>query len=100
MIRDSSRAIFVWLCPSRVRRPASLMMISNTPASAIPCSLAISGRTAVVSLMTAARARAWRSINSSASRWTVGLIAARYPSSPRQSSDGMSLRAESPTPLA
>ena len=53
------------------------MMIWNTPASAIPCSLAISGGTAVVSLMAAARAAAWRSVNSSASRWTVGLMAAR-----------------------
>jgi hypothetical protein len=31
----------------------------------------------VVSLMTLARAVAWRSINSSASRWTAGLMAAR-----------------------
>jgi len=73
----SSSAIFAWLWPSRVPWPASLMMIWNTPAIAIPCSLATSGGTAVVSLKTPARAVAWRSINSSASRWTAGLMAAR-----------------------
>jgi len=73
----SSSAISAWLWPSRVRRPASLMMIWNTAASAIPCSLATSGGTAVVSLTALARAAAWRSVNSSASRWTVGLMAAR-----------------------
>jgi len=31
--RNSSSAIFAWLWPSRVRWPASLMMICNTPAS-------------------------------------------------------------------
>jgi hypothetical protein len=41
-----------------VRRPASLMMIWNTPASAIPCSVAISGGTALVSLMALAIATA------------------------------------------
>src|SRR4029077_7488690 len=30
-MRDSSRAILVWPCPPRVRRPASLMISSNTP---------------------------------------------------------------------
>jgi hypothetical protein len=44
------------------------MMIWNTPASAIPCSLATSGGTAVVSLMALARAAAWRSASSSTSR--------------------------------
>jgi hypothetical protein len=78
-----------WLWPSRVRRPASLMMIWNTPASAIPSSLATSGETAVVSLIASARVAAWRSASSSASRWTAGLMAARYPSSPRHSSAGM-----------
>jgi hypothetical protein len=73
----SSSAIFGWPSPSTVRRPASLMMIWNTPASAIPCSLATPGGTAVVSLMALVRAVAWRSINSSASRWTAGLMAAR-----------------------
>ena len=34
----------------------------------IPCSLAISGATALVSPIAAARAAAWRSVNSSASR--------------------------------
>jgi hypothetical protein len=47
---DSSPAISGWLWPSRVRWPASLMMIWNTPAIAIPCSLATGGGTAVVSL--------------------------------------------------
>jgi hypothetical protein len=64
-----------WLWPSRVRWPASLMTIWNTPASAIPCSLAISGATVVVSLM--ARAAAGRPVSSGASRCTVGLMAAR-----------------------
>ena len=53
------------------------MMISNTPASAIPCNLAISGGTAVESLMAAAMTSAWRAIVSSASRRTAGLMAAR-----------------------
>ena len=46
----SASAISAWLWPSRVRRPASLMMIWNTPASAIACSVAISGGTAVARL--------------------------------------------------
>jgi len=73
----SSSAISAWLWPSRVRRPASLMMIWNTAASAIPCSLAISGGTAVVSLMAPARTAAWRPVSSSNSRRTAGLMAAR-----------------------
>ena len=73
----SSSAISAWLWPARVRRPASLMMIWNTPASAIPCSLATAGGTGVVSLMTSASAEAWRSASSSTSRWTAGLMAAR-----------------------
>jgi len=73
----SSSAIFAWLWPSPVRRPASLKMIWNTPASAIPCSLAISAGTAVVSLMALARAVAWRSVSSNTNRWTAGLMAAR-----------------------
>ena len=40
---------------------------------------AISGATASVSAMAAARALAWRSDISSESRWTVGLMAARKP---------------------
>ena len=56
----SSSAIFAWPWPSRVRWPDSLMMIWNTPAIAMPCSLATSVETAVVSLMTRARAAAWR----------------------------------------
>ena len=47
----------------------------QTPASAIPRSLAISGVTASVS----ARVVAWRSDTSRASRWTVGLMAAGVP---------------------
>jgi hypothetical protein len=54
----SSVAIWSWLWPSRVRRPDSLMMIWNTPASAIPCSRATSGVTAVVSLIASAMAPA------------------------------------------
>jgi hypothetical protein len=50
----SSSAILFWLWPSRVRRPASLMMIWKTPASAIPCSLAISGGISPVSLIAVA----------------------------------------------
>ena len=73
----SSQAIFAWLWPSRARRPDSLMMIWNTPARATPCSLAIPGATAVLSLMAAARAVASRSVSSSASRRTAGLMAAR-----------------------
>ncbi len=53
------------------------MMIWNTPASAIPRNLAISGCTAVESLMAAAMASAWRLVISSASRRTAGLMAAR-----------------------
>jgi hypothetical protein len=75
MAGRSSSAIWFWLWPSRVRRPASVMMIWKTPASAIPRSLAISGATASVS----ARAVAWRSDISRASRWTIGLIAAGVP---------------------
>jgi len=76
-------AIWSWFWPSRVRRPASVMMIWNTLASAIPRSLAISGAIASVSVMAAARALAWRSDISRESRWMVGLMAARKPSSPR-----------------
>ena len=43
-------------------------MISNTLPSAIPCSLATSGGTAVVPLMASARTAAWRSASSSTSR--------------------------------
>jgi hypothetical protein len=39
MAGRSSSAIWSWLWPSRVRRPASAMMIWNTLASAIPRSL-------------------------------------------------------------
>lgn len=48
--------IFAWLWPCVVRRPVSLMMIWNTPASATPCSSAIPGGTALVSLTALARA--------------------------------------------
>ncbi len=89
MAGRSWSAIWSWLWPSRVRRPASVMMIWNTPASAIPRSFAISGAAASVSAMAAARALAWRSDISSASRWTVGLIAARKPSSPRDPLHGV-----------
>src|SRR4249919_2033705 len=61
MAGRSSSAIWSWLWPSRVRRPASVMMIWNTLASAIPRSFAISGVTASVSAMAVARALAWRS---------------------------------------
>jgi len=40
---------------------------------AIPCSLATSGMTGVVSLIASAITAAWRSVISSDSRWTVGL---------------------------
>ena len=61
----------VWLWPSRVRRPD--WMMTGTPASAIPCNVAISGGMSVVSLIAAAR----RSVSSSVSRCTAGLMAAR-----------------------
>jgi hypothetical protein len=43
----------------------------------MPCNLATSGETVVVLLTALARAAAWRSVSSSASRWTAGLIVAR-----------------------
>ena len=89
MAGRSSSAIWSWLWPSRVRRPASVMMIWKTPASAIPRSRAISGATVSVSARAVARAVAWRSDSSRASRWTVGLMAARKPSSPRHCPAGM-----------
>ena len=89
MAGRSWSAIWSWLWPWRVRRPASVRMIWNTPASAIPRSLAISGATASVSAMAVATALACRSDASSESRWTVGLIAARKPSSPRHCPAGM-----------
>ena len=48
-------------------------MTRNTPASAIPCNVAISGGMSVVSLIAAAR----RSVSSSVSRCTAGLMDAR-----------------------
>jgi len=53
-----SSAIWFWLWPSQVRRPASVMMIWKIPASAIHRSLAISGVTTPVSAMAAAMAAA------------------------------------------
>ena len=44
MAGRSWSAIWSWLWPSRVRRPASVMMIWKTLASAIPRSFAICGR--------------------------------------------------------
>jgi hypothetical protein len=61
MAGRSSSAIWFWVWPSRVRRPASVMMIWKTPASAIPRSFAISGGSASVSVM------GWRG------RWPDGL---------------------------
>ena len=57
MAGRSSSAIWSWVWPSRVRCPASSMMIWNTPASAMPWSLAICGVTVVVSLIAVAKVR-------------------------------------------
>ena len=55
MAGRSSSTIWSWVWPSRVRWPASSMMIWNTPASAMPWSLAICGETGVESLIAVAK---------------------------------------------